>query len=388
MLCSLKLALRYLQHYRLRTISVLCAAVLVFFTYGVLGALYYSLARGGSSVSDRQLVVMHQAGLMQPLPLAHVEGVRQLPGVDAVSHATWMGAFHQQQANMLMVLAVEPDSWFRQHPDMRLTEGARNAFMNQPGSMLVSKPLAAKFGWKVGDIVPLQSILYPAPGGEPAWRFTVAGIYRNRDNGSGRNHVLIHYDFLNANRQYWKDTVGTLLVLAANDVSMAQLAGQIDELFAKTDAPVSTSTDRVFHDELMARYGNIQGMIRAIVVLGFVSLLIMIASMMAFPVRRMSMDVRVLKTIGYTGVQIRVSLMLQIAMPVLAGAIGGMGLAAVTNYTITRTWPQWLPDVITPLPVLVQGGVIALAVSLLAGLLPLILASRVQPAKAFRKEQA
>jgi len=387
MLCLFSPALRYLRYYLLRTILVLCATLTAFFTYGVLGTLDYSLASGGSGVSDQRLVVMHRAGLMQTLPLAYAGRIRQLPGVDAVGHATWLGAFYQQPTNMLMVLAVDPDTWLRQHPDMQLTHEARDAFVSQPGSMLVSKLLAEKFGWGVGDIVPLQSILYPSPSGEPAWRFTVAGVYRSSDNGGGRNYIVTHYSFLNENRNYWKDTVGTLMVTATNDVSMMQLAQQIDELFINTDSPTSTNTDKVFHDEFFAQYGNVLGMIRMTVMVAFASLLIMIASSMALSVRRMSMDISVLKVIGYTDMKIFVFVMLQITMPVFSGAAVGMCLAALVNYAVTRTWPQWLPDVIVPLPVLVQGGVIALAVSCLACLLPIMLALRVQPAKAFRMEQ-
>jgi putative ABC transport system permease protein len=213
MMKHLKLIVEHLRYFRARSLFMFVAITLAFLTYGVLGSLRYSLNSGEASISEQRLVTTHEMGLMQALPLAYHKRIRMIDGVGQVGHATWMGSFFQEQRNMLMAFAVDAPVWLAQHPDMVVSEAARSRFLRDRRGMLVSRPLALKYGWKVGDAVPLKSVLFIPPSGDPAWTYIVSGVFTSNNAGGGRNYIITHYDYLNEDRRLWPNTVGTFIRL-------------------------------------------------------------------------------------------------------------------------------------------------------------------------------
>jgi putative ABC transport system permease protein len=384
----LLIAFDHLSYYRLRTALMLCGVTLAFLAYGMLGALRYSLDSGEESVSGRRLIVTHRAGLMQTLPLAYLERLRKVAGVGEVGHATWQGAYYREPRQMLVALAVDPEVWLRQHPDMQLSEAQARDFLRRRDGMLVSRPLARKFGWAVGDVVPLQSILYPPPTGQPAWSYTVSGIFISRDSGGARNYIVTHYDFLNEARPMWRNTVGTFMVTPDASTPAMELAQRIDAAFADGDTPTSTTTDQAFHAEFFAQFGDVVGLIRMVMAVAFVSLLLVVSSGMALSVRQGSHDIGVLKVIGFSNRLVLSVVLAQSGLLMLSGAALGLGTSALVNTLVTRSLPQFLPDLALPLPVLAVGVLIAVLLALAAGSLPAWIAMRVRPVDAFILEQS
>ncbi|MDT8999857.1 FtsX-like permease family protein [Paucibacter sp. APW11] len=387
MKAELLLAWEHLRFHRLRSALLLISIALAFAAYGVLGTLRFSLNSGDDGVSQTRLIVTHQAGLMEPLPLAHLARIRALPGVADVGHATWMGAYFQDQRQMLMLFAVDPAVWIHQHPDMSIGAGAQQAFLSQRNSILVSEALASKFGWRVGDIVPLGSILFSPRNGEAAWPFRVAGVFTSSDDGGGRNYIISHYEYLNEGREFWQNTVGTFMVTASPGHQIQTLAGLIDAEFASSDAPTSSNTDQAFHAEFFAQFGNVALMIKAIIAAAFASLVLVVSSTMALAVRQSTRDIGVLKVLGYSHLRVLRLILLQTAGLILLGATAGLGIAAAVNAAVTRSLPQFMPDVVMPMPVLGEAVLIIVGMGLLIAALPAALALRIRPIQAFAIEQ-
>jgi len=385
---ELLLAWEQLPRQRARSLMLVLTVALAFLVFGVLGALRHSLEGGSRDPAGARLVVSHVAGLMESLPLAHAARVQALPGVDAVGHVTWLGAYYRSEREMPPAFAVEPAAWLRQHPEMLLDEAARQAFLSQKDSILVSRGLAQKYGWAVGDIVPLGSILYPAPAGERAWRFRVAGIFGGSDEHGARNYLIGHYDFLNSQRPMWRDTVGTLMVTAKPGTDLQALAQQIDADFLNSTAPTSTTTDQAFQLEFLAQFGNVAAAIQLIIGAAFVSLVIVISGTAALAVRQATRDIGVLKVLGYGPARVLRLVMLQTATPLALGGLLGLALSALANQQLTSRMPQFLPELLLPLPVLLQGLGLIVLLALITTALPALLALRIRPVEAFTVEQA
>jgi putative ABC transport system permease protein len=385
---ELKLILEHLRYQRTRSLLLLVTIVLAFATFGILGALRYSLNSGDASVTDRRLIVAHEAGLMQTLPLSYLERIRKLPGVQTVSHATWQGIYYREARDMIMSFAVDPATWLDTHPDMVVTPEARAAFLRERRGMLVSEALAAKYGWKVGDAVPFSSIIYQAPAGEPAWTFIIAGLFRTSDDGGGRNYAVGHYGYLNENRSLWRDSVGTFVVTPRADVPVAQLAQRIDAMFATDTAPTSTTTDRAFHAEFFAQFGDVVSMIQIVIGVTFASLVLVVSSALALSTRQRSRDIGVLRVLGYSNGRVYRLVVGQAALLMAGGAAVGLALAFIFNWRVTAALPQFLPDLGLPLPVLLLAAAIALLLAFVTAAIPTAIALRVKPVEAFAMEQA
>jgi hypothetical protein len=68
------------------------------------------------------------------------------------------------------------------------------------------------------------------------------------------------------------------------------------------------------------------------------------------------------------------------------GGLLGLALASGFNAMITRAIPQYLPDIVMPLPVLAEGVAIMLAVGMAAAILPVALAWSDRPVDTFAAE--
>jgi putative ABC transport system permease protein len=366
---------------------LLCVSVaLAFMAYGVLGTLRYSLISGDDEVSRSRLIVTHQSGLMETLPLAYLERLRNVPGVAAVGHATWLGVYFQDRRQTLMAFAVDPAAWLLQHPDMQLSDASRKKFVAERDGMLVSQQLADKFGWKPGDQVPLGSILFMPTDGNPVWHYRVSGIFTSTDRGGGRNYIVTHYDYLNQARTFWNNTVGTYMVTAQRGDDVDALAASIDTMFANSDAPTSTDTDQAFHTAFFAQFGNVTLMIKVIVGAAFTSLMLIVTSTLALMVRQATRDIGVLKVIGFSHTRILRMVFFQSGLLVTIGGVAGVAGSAAFNAAITRHLPQFLPDLILPWPVLTEATIIIAAMTIGTGLLPALMALRIRPIDAFAIE--
>ena len=384
---ELLVVLEQLRRQRLRTVVLLASIALTFAAYAILGTLRYSLDSGDDDISGRRLIVTHQAGLSEQLPLASMAQLQALPGVDVVGHATWFGAYYQDQRQMQMAFAVEPHAWLAQHPDMIVEPAAANAFYAQRDSMLVARALAERYGWKVGDTVPLGSILFSAPAGERAWRFRVAGLFTSADSGGGRNYIVLHYAYLNEGRSLWKDTVGSYMVTPRPGQDVQALASAIDAAFANTSTPTNTNTDQAFHAEFFAQFGNVTFLIKSVIAAAFASLMLVVVSTLALSVRQGARDIGVLKTLGYSHARVLRLVFWQSGALVVLGAALGLALGAGFNAAVVRHLSQFMPDVVMPLPVLAEAALIALAAAVATGALPALMALRIRPLEAFAIEQ-
>jgi putative ABC transport system permease protein len=387
MMQELHLIIDELKYRKLQSALMFLSVVIAFITYGVLGAFRYSLNSGEGSVSERRLIVTHEAGIIETLPLAHLERLRNIPGTGNVGHATWTGSYFQEQRNMLMVFAVDPEAWLDQHPDMLIDEEEVQRFLANRNGMLISQSLARKFGWRTGDIVPLQSILFPPPDGEQAWTHTVSGTFTSSDSGGARNYIIIHYDYLNENRTFWRDTVGTFIVTPDEATSAMVLAQRIDAALAQSAAPTSSTTDRAFHNAFFAQFGDVVQIIKAVIGIAFASLVLVITSGMALSIRQRSRDLGIMRVLGFSSGMIYRLIIGQTALLVAVGAILGLGVATVLNLLVTRSLPQFLPDLAMPLQVIGEAAVISVFVALVTAVLPALIALRVRPIEAFALEQ-
>lgn len=324
--------------------------------------------------------------MTEPLPMSYLQNLKEVEGVTEVGYATWWGAWYQNSRQPILAFAVEPATWLRQHPDMEVAAADATRFLSDRDGMLVSKDLARKFGWKVGDIVPLGSILYAPPSGDPNWQYRVSGIFVSKDSGGGRNYVITHHDYLNQVRGFWRDTVGAFMVSVPPGVRADALASRIDAYFAQSSSRTLSATDRAFHLEFFAQFGDILFVIKCVVGLAFVSLLLITSSTAALSIRQRARDLAMLRMIGFRRLQI-VTLVLgeTLAVSVMGGLLG-LALASGFNAMITRAIPQYLPDIVMPLPVLAEGVAIMLAVGMAAAILPVALAWSDRPVDTFAAE--
>ncbi|SFK95006.1 ABC transporter permease [Lysobacter sp. cf310] len=383
---DMNLIWRYHRFFRLRSLLLTGAVALAFCTFGILGALRYSMNGGDQSIASRRLMVTSAAGAMQVLPLSSMDAISKVEGLRTVSYATWIGLYYREQSNMFMSFAVDPKTWIDTHPDMAMDESTKQAFLKDRRAILVSTDIADKFGWKKGDSVPLHSLLFKPPQGESAWNYIVAGVFRSEKGAGSRNYAVTHYDYLNENRNFWKDTVGSFVVTLDAKVTADDASQRIDAALETSAWPSYTSSDQVFHNEFFAQFGDVVSMIELVVAVTFGTLMLIVSSGMALGIRQRRRDLGILRVIGYSNAKILRIVVGQTMMVVLVGAALGMLIAFVFNWAITSRYPEILPHMSLPIPVMMQALAIGVLLSLAAAAIPAFIALRTKPVEAMAEE--
>ncbi|HXL39812.1 MAG TPA: ABC transporter permease, partial [Myxococcales bacterium] len=191
----------------LTVLGVVITTVAFLFLRTVLTAWY---ASSEASSADR-IVTRNAISLTQSLPLAYSDRIAQIPGVTRLTWSNWFGGIYKDRKNFFAQFAIDAASALEVF-DIRFVQGDKANFLGDRNACIVGKGLAEKFGWKVGDTVPLFSEIYPGD-----WKFRIAGVVEGADDASIANTMYFHWARLNEGLpDRIKNSVGVFTMKVAN----------------------------------------------------------------------------------------------------------------------------------------------------------------------------
>jgi putative ABC transport system permease protein len=383
----LPLILRNLMRRKVRTIFTMLSIVIAFVLFGVLMAIRAAFSMGIDVAGADRLMTIHRISIIQPLPRNYGEKIRTTPGVTDLTYANWFGGYYQDPKNFIANMAVEPESWLRIYPEFELPEEQKQAWFKDRGGAIVGIDTAKKFGWKVGDRVPLISPIYRKPDGTP-WDFTIDGIYSSTKPGVDKTQFFFHWNYMNetliASKSGFSDIIGWYIFKVADPATADQLAKRVDAMFENSSAETKTATEKVFVNEWAKQVGDIGAIMIAIaaVVMGFI--LFVAGNAMAQSIRERINELGVLKTLGFTDGRILAIVLLESCTVAIIG--GGLGLA-LAWLIIAQGDPTggMLPIFHFPAKDVAFGMILVGLLGLGTGLLPAVQASRLKIVDALRR---
>ncbi len=364
-----KLWIRNAARHPLRTALTLIAVGVAILAFGLLGTLLEAWHAGVSAASAHRLVVRHGISLTFSLPIAYRERIRTVEAVRAITHMTWFGGFFRERKNFFANFAVEASSFFGLYPEYRLSEGERAAFLRDRRGCVIGRGLAERFGWKLGDAVPLQGTIYPG-----VWTFTVRGIYVGRDRGVDENQFFFHWDILNERLKekmpLRANRVGIFVIEVRQPEEAAETAIAVDAIFRSSPAETQTETERAFQMGFVSMSAAILAAIRVVSLVIVVILLAVVSNTMIMSVRERLREYAILKTLGF-GPGFLSALILGESLTLCAagGALGTVALYPALE--ILRGLLGAYFPVVAPAPeTLLLGGLACLAVGTFAAAVP------------------
>ncbi len=369
-----------LRRKKIRTALTIGSFAVALFLFGLLGAIRYGFRQGIDIAGADRLVVIGRTSMIQPLPLPYKERLKGIPGVKHVAHAIWFGGIYQDPKNFFGQFAIVPDDWLVMYPEFRVSDAEWNAFKADRQGVVVGAKLADRFGWKIGDRVPLQA---PSFMGGGAWEFNVRGIYHGTRKNDDETQFWLRYEYLvEKGPEIWKGIVGWYTVRVTNPDAAPAVAKLIDEEFANSSSETRTQTESAFAASMVKQMGNIEFLILAIGSVVFFTLLLVTGNTMAISVRERTNELAVLKAIGYTD---KFVLTIVLAESLLIAAIGGaIGLWLASTLVELDLTGGLLLMYLPPIA-FVLGTLIALGTGMLAGLLPALTAMRLNVVSALRR---
>ncbi len=369
----------------LTLMSLLVAFVL--FTYLRAVAVAFSSGGFGEAGVDR-LVVSPKYSIIDPLPINHMQRIVTVPGVADVTHADWFGGIYQEPRNFFPKYPVDPEGYFALYSELVIAPEQFAAFRNTRTGAVVSAGLAERFGWSLGDRIPIEGDIYPKRDGSRLWEFDLVGIYRGQPDDPDPGVFLFQYDYFDEARQFGQGGVGWFIVRVNDPEQAAEIASGIDAMFENSINATRTATEDDSQREFAKQFGNIGLITTGILGAVFFTILLLTANTMAQALRERIPELAVLKTFGFTDGTVGSLVLAEAILLCVAGGSLGIGLAFGTQGAMS----VYLEPVIGPInitwPIVAQGLALAAGLGAIVGSVPAFTAWHLTIVDALRERQA
>lgn len=295
----IRFALRNSLCHRLRSSLTIGGIFVAILAFGLLRTVISAWYAGAEAASDKRLIVRSAISLIVPLPLSYAEKLRSIEGVTAVSAMNWFNGVYIDERNFFAQFAIDPARHFSLYPELVVAPEQMRAFRLDRRGAIVGRKLANRYGWKIGDVIPLKGTIYPS-----TWEFVVRGIYSGRHANTDEGQFLFQWDYLNERLKQTSplraNAVGIYLIGIHDGRDAARISRQIDLEFKNSYAETLTETEKAFNLGFIAMTGAI---VNAIELVSYVVILIIMAVMantMAMAARERVAEYATLKALGFS----------------------------------------------------------------------------------------
>jgi putative ABC transport system permease protein len=373
-----------LKRKKTRTVLTVLSILVAFLLFGLLGAIRQSFSQGVDVAGVDRLIVRHKVTLAQLLPSAYEARIEQIAGVEEAVAQTWFGGIYQKPSNFFAQLPVEPAEFLDMYPEILLSDEERDAWLRTRTGAIAGRSIAERFGWKIGDRIPINATIWTRKDGSQTWDFELVGIYDGAKKGTDETQFLFHYDYFDEGRRFGQGMVGWYVVRIADPERAAEVSAMIDAEFANSPTETKSEPEGAFLQAFANQIGDVGFIMTSIVAAVFFTILLVAGNTMAYAVRERTNELAVLKAIGFTD---RGVLGLVLAESFVLVVIGGGAGLALAWLLVSMGDPTngMLPSYFIPTRDMVIGVVLIFVMAFVAGILPAVQAGRLRVADALRR---
>jgi putative ABC transport system permease protein len=291
---------------------------------GVLMAMYHAFYFSEPSPqSALRLITINRISLANVMPASYRERIRTVPGVREVLISQWFGGVYKDTdfKNFFARFAVEPEKIFITNPEYKVPEDQKKAFIGERTACIAGRPLAERFGWKLGDKITVVGDIFPV-----TLELTLRAIYdAPRDN----ENLMFHYDYLRESiPPARRDRVSAFVVLADSPASVPRIAHEVDAMFRNAPDQTLTQTERAFELSFLGYLGNVKLFLIAVCGAVTFTLLLVSGNTIAMSVGERVREIGILKTVGFTPGAILGIILSESVVIAVAGAVLGLLVSA------------------------------------------------------------
>lgn len=382
------LAWRHAWSHPVRSLLTVGAVAVAVFLVCFLRSIVTSLDAAVTASASNRIVVGSAVSLFQSLPIAYRTTVSEMEGVEDVCSYTWFGGRYQSESNFFAQFGTDPEAMMRMWPEVVLPDEQKRAFVEDRQGCIVGAALADRFGWKIGDTVPLIGTIYRRYDGAE-WAFNVRGIYRSTKANVDEVTLFFHWDYLDEvlERGDADGPRGTsvLMVKIAPGYTPEDVSTRIDDHYAAGPQRTRTQPEAAFQASFISMLGNLPVFLGSIGGAVLVALFFGVVNTMTMAARERTRSMGILGALGFgRDAPLRLYL-LEAALLVGIGAGVGLLLAWVSQEAFRRLLGTQIPMYHVATDTMVGAGVVALVIAFLAGGIPAFQAARLRAAEALRR---
>ncbi len=356
-----KLIFKNILRNKLRTVLTTLSLVVSLFLIVTLATILTEFDRGTDEASPLRLVSRHAVSLGFVIPMAHLQKIKTVPGVKEAMPFNWFGGIYKDERNFFANFAVDARKLHEVVPELKMSDADWQAFINDRQGAMVGAKLVKLYGFTPGQRVTLKSPIY-----NQSVEFIIRGVY----TGSDEKTLYFHYDYINELLPAWaKDQASTFSILANTAEDVPRVSQAIDSMFANTDAPTKTETEREFALSFQTMMGGVKQFLYGIMAAITFSLLLVMGNTMAMTVRERTKEVGTLKAIGFQRGTIAALFVGEALTVSCIGAAIGIGAAVLIfrSFDLSIVLPYFISFVPTK-----ETLAAAFVLSILVGLISVI----------------
>jgi len=373
-----------LKRKKLRTSLTILSIMVAFILFGYLTAIRQAFDAGVEVAGADRLIVRHKVSIIQMLPQSYESKIEAIDGVDNATHSTWFGGIYQEPKNFFAQMPIEPEELFDMFPEFVISDEHKAAWLATRSGAMVGRGLAERFGWKLGDRIPINATIWTKKDGGRTWEFDLVGIYEGAEKGTDTSQFFFRYDFFDESRAFGRGLVGWYTVRIDDPNKAPEVALAIDDLFANSPQETKSEPEGAFIQGFANQIGNIGFIIMSIMSAVFFTILLVAANTMAYTVRERTSELAVLKAIGFTDRGVLALVLAESLALTFVGGVIGLGLAWLLVSMGDPTNGSF-PVFYIPIIDLFLGFMLIVAMAFVAGILPALQAQKLQIADALRR---
>ncbi|HTB92409.1 MAG TPA: FtsX-like permease family protein [Candidatus Sulfotelmatobacter sp.] len=367
---------------KVRLLLTIGSFAVALFLFVFLAVVRDAFNRGADVAGADRLVVINRTSIINLMPLAHRDKIMRIPGVKVVTHNNWFGGTYIDEKNFFPQFVIDPQAQREVFPELIVPDDQWANFLKDRQGAIAGAKTAERFGWKIGDRIPIKTTLY----GGGSWEFNLAGIYHGKRPQDDETQFWFQWDYFEEKvPDRVKGQIGWYVLRVDNPDDSPRIAKAIDAEFANSPFETTTQTESAFAANWVKQFGNIQFLIVSIGSVVFFTLLLVTGNTMAISVRERTSELAVFKAIGFSDLAILFFVLAEaLAIALFGGLLGILG-AMILVPALGKALAGLLPSIVLAPSMLVLGLVLAVVVGFASGIIPGVSAMRLRVVNALRR---
>lgn len=366
----------------IRSVLTFASIFVAFLLFGMLQSVSVAFSQGPEFTGVDRLVVAPKYSIIDDIPLSYRNRIASIAGVEKIAHQSWFGGTYKDPGNFFPRWPVPPREFLEVYSEYALPDEQKQAFINTRTGAIVGKSVADQYGMKVGDKVTLIPDIWQNKDNGP-WEFDLVGIFQTPDE-EFEGQMFMNYDYFDEYRAFGNGGVGTFVVRISEPDRAAEIAQQIDGMFANSNDETKTSTEKAYNQMFAKQMGDIGFIMTSILSAVFFTILLLTGNTMSQAIRERIPELAILKTLGFSNLSVLLIVLAEAMLISLVAALPGLGLAGLALPAIGQVSP-FLGGAELSSIVIVQGIALSLLLGLIAGAPPAIKAMRLNIVDALRE---
>jgi putative ABC transport system permease protein len=383
----LRIAARNLLRNKTRTILTILGAAVAIVAFVMLRTVLSAWSAAADYAAKDRLATRHKVSFVITLPKNYIDKIREVPGVKQATYMNWFGAKNPKKPEEFFAsMALDPPTALEVYDEIVVPPDQKQRWFEDKKGAIVGDVLAKQLGVKVGDKITLQGSIYPGD-----WEFNIDGIYTTTRKSIDRSSFFFHWSYMNDSLpESRRDQIGWIATRIDDPSRSAEISAAIDRVFDEKDIQTTTMSERAMNLSFM---GMISAMLTAFDIISVIILLIMmliLGNTIAMGVRERTREYGVLRAIGFSPRSVAWFVLGEaIALGLVSGGVGLLLSLPIVELGMGRWLEEnmgsWFPYFRIPTETYIAGLLLAVALSLIASVIPARRAARLHVTDALRR---